>query len=203
MCAGEQLPYTLALHRGGPDGENPHAHLMFSERGNDGIARSKEQWFKRHNPTAPAQGGARKSRAAKAGDWLDTTRQAWEQTANRALEQAGRAERAAALSREPNVHLGEFEQRLTDEFSKLAEQYAQEQMQLREQVNSLGGYVQKLERQVNASAKQHREEVNKLTERVDDLIKQHAEALLDFQTRCNTLVGDVNAFARLLEEEWK
>ena len=101
---------------------------MFSERGNDGIARSAEQWFKkRHNPKAPAQGGARKSRAAKAGDWLDKTRQAWEQTANRALEQAGRAERidgrsiadrcdaayregdlerAAELSREPNVHRG-------------------------------------------------------------------------------------------------
>ena len=59
---------------------------------------------------------------------------------------------------------------------------------------------------MNASAKQHREEVNKLTERVEDLIKQQAEALLDFQKRCNTLVGvvgDVNAFARLLEEEWK
>ena len=100
---------------------------MFSERGNDGIARSEEQWFKRHNPTAPERGGARKSRAAKAGDWLDKTRQAWEQTANRALEQAGRAERidgrslpdrrdaahregdlerAAELSREPNVHRG-------------------------------------------------------------------------------------------------
>ena len=131
VCGGEWLPYTLALHKGAaetPDKpDNPHAHLMFSERGNDGIARSEEQWFKRHNPKAPAQGGARKSRAAKAGDWLDTTRQAWEQTANRALEQAGRAERidgrslpdrrdaahregdlerAAALSREPNVHLG-------------------------------------------------------------------------------------------------
>ena len=35
----------------------------------------------------------------------------------------------------------EFEQRLTDEFSKLAKQYAQEQKQLHEQVNSLGGYV--------------------------------------------------------------
>ena len=127
VCSGERLPYTLALHRGGQDGGNPHAHLMFSERGNDGIARSAEQWFKRHNPKAPAQGGARKSRAAKAGDWLDTTRQAWEQTANRALEQAGREERidgrsladrrdaahhegdlerAAELSREPNVHRG-------------------------------------------------------------------------------------------------
>ena len=127
VCGGERLPYTLALHRGGQDGDNPHAHLMFSERGNDGIARSEEQWFKRHNPTAPERGGARKSRAAKAGDWLDTTRQTWEQTANLALEQAGLAERidgrslpdrrdaahregdlerAAELSREPNVHRG-------------------------------------------------------------------------------------------------
>ena len=131
VCGGERLPYTLALHTGAaetPDKpDNPHAHLMFSERGNDGIARSEEQWFKRHNPTAPERGGARKSRAAKAGDWLDTTRQAWEQTANRALAQAGRAERidgrslpdrrdaahregdlerAAELSREPNVHRG-------------------------------------------------------------------------------------------------
>ena len=131
VCGGERLPYTLALHKGEaetPDKpDNPHAHLMFSERGNDGIARSAEQWFKRHNPTAPERGGARKSRAAKAGDWLDKTRQAWEQTANLALEQAGRAERidgrslpdrrdaahregdlerAAELSREPNVHRG-------------------------------------------------------------------------------------------------
>ena len=71
VCGGERLPYTLALHKGEaetPDKpDNPHAHLMFSERGNDGIARSAEQWFKRHNPTAPARGGARKSRAAKAG----------------------------------------------------------------------------------------------------------------------------------------
>ena len=81
VCAVERLPYTLALHRGGVDGENPHAHLMFSERGNDGIARTAEQWFKRYNAKEPEQGGARKSRAAKAGDWLATTRQTWEQTA--------------------------------------------------------------------------------------------------------------------------
>ena len=127
VCAGERLPYTLAIHRGGADGENPHAHLMFSERGNDEIARTTEQWFTRYNAKEPEKGGARKSRAAKAGDWLATTRQAWEQTANLALEQAGREaridhrsladrrdaaardgdlDRAAELSREPNVHLG-------------------------------------------------------------------------------------------------
>ena len=127
LTGGERLPYTLAIHRGGTDGENPHAHLMFSERGHDGIERSAEQWFRRYNAKAPEQGGARKSRASKAGDWLDKTRTAWERTANRALERAGHGERidrrslaelreeayragdlqrAAELSREPNVHLG-------------------------------------------------------------------------------------------------
>ena len=47
LTEGERLPYTLAIHRG--DGENPHAHLMFSERSNDGHERSREQWFKRYN----------------------------------------------------------------------------------------------------------------------------------------------------------
>ena len=127
LTGEERLPYTLALHRGGPEGENPHAHLMISERANDGLERRAAQWFKRHNPDSPAQGGAKKSRAAMPKAWLEETRQAWEQTANRALAQAGRAERidgrsladrrdaahragdlerAAALSREPNVHLG-------------------------------------------------------------------------------------------------
>ena len=127
LTGGERLPYTLAIHRGGANGENPHAHLMFSERGHDGIERSAEQWFRRYNRQAPEKGGARKSRAAKAGDWLEKTRKAWEQEANRALERAGRGERidhrtlaerrdeayragdlerAAQLSREPNVHLG-------------------------------------------------------------------------------------------------
>ena len=127
LTGPEKLPHTMAIHRGGAEGENPHAHLMYSERGHDGIERSAEQWFRRYNGKAPETGGARKSRAAKAGDWLDKTRKAWEQTANQALERAGRAERidgrslgerrdeayrsgdlerAAELSREPNVHLG-------------------------------------------------------------------------------------------------
>ena len=127
VTEGERLPYTLAIHRGGPNGENPHAHLMFSERPNDGIERGKEQWFKRYNAKAPEKGGTQKSRAAMPQAWLEDTRKAWEQEANAALERAGRGERidhrslaerrdvaersgdlqqAAELSREPNVHLG-------------------------------------------------------------------------------------------------
>ena len=89
LTEGEQLPYTLAIHRGGPDGENPHAHLMFSERANDGVARSAEQWFKRYNAKEPEKGGARKSRAAVPRAWLEQTREAWEQEANGALRRAG------------------------------------------------------------------------------------------------------------------
>ena len=127
LTEGERLPYALAVHRGGPDGENPHAHLMFSERANDGIKRPAEQWFRRYNRSDPEKGGARKSRAGSARDWMDKTREAWEKAANEALEQAGYGEQidrrslaerrdeaersgdlelAAELSGEPNVHLG-------------------------------------------------------------------------------------------------
>ena len=82
LTGPEMLPYAMAIHRGGGAGENPHAHLMYSERGHDGIERSAEQWFRRYNGKAPETGGARKSRASKAGDWLNKTRNAWEQTAN-------------------------------------------------------------------------------------------------------------------------
>ena len=57
LTAAERLPYTLAVHRGGEDGGNPHAHLMISERANDGIERSAEKWFKRYNAKEPEKGG--------------------------------------------------------------------------------------------------------------------------------------------------
>ena len=66
---GERLPYTLAVHRG--KGENPHAHLMISERANDGIERDAAQWFRRYNGKAPEKGGARKSMTTRPKDWLE------------------------------------------------------------------------------------------------------------------------------------
>ena len=128
LTAAERLPYTLAMHRGGQDGENPHAHLMISERANDGIERSAEQWFKRYNAKEPEKGGARKSTATKPRDWLEQTREDWADQANEALDRAGRPERITEASfetqyweaaeagneremarlqnREPGVHIG-------------------------------------------------------------------------------------------------
>ena len=91
LTEGERLPYTLAIHRG--DGEKPHAHLMFSERANDGIERSAEQWFRRTKRSEPEKGGARKSRVAVPQTWLEQTREARAREANEALQRAGYGER--------------------------------------------------------------------------------------------------------------
>ena len=125
LAAAERLPYTLAIHEG--EGRNPHAHVMWSERGNDGRDRSAETWFKRANTKDPVRGGARKSVAANSRDWLPGLREQWAERVNDALARSGREERvdhrslaaraeeamargdedlAAELAREPNVHLG-------------------------------------------------------------------------------------------------
>ena len=125
LTGGERLPYTMAIHRGG--GDNPHVHLMISERGLDGHSRDAETWFKRANKAAPEKGGALKTRSFMNKEWLENTRKSWETAANTALDRAGRAERidhrslaaqreeaiergqvdrADELNRQPGVHLG-------------------------------------------------------------------------------------------------
>ena len=199
VCAGERLPYTLAIHRGGADGENPHAHLMFSERGQDGIARPAAQWFARYNAKAPEKGGARKSRAAKAGDWLATTRQAWEQTANLALEQAGRQaridhrsladrrdaaardgdlDRAAELSREPNVHLGPSRHRASDgaaarEKRRQAKRVEQANAAHAAERDTARRQVERLEREIAAVGARLKETYDRVRRTLDARI-QHA-----------------------------
>ena len=54
----ENLPYTLAIHEGG--GDNPHAHVLISERMNDGIERDKDRWFSRFNRDEPELGERRR-----------------------------------------------------------------------------------------------------------------------------------------------
>ena len=107
----EHLPYTLAIHAGA--GTNPHCHLLISERTNDGLERSPEQWFSRYNAAEPEHGGARKTRALYPKAWLEETRAAWAEQTNQALEWAGHAIRidhrsleAQGLERLPSLHLG-------------------------------------------------------------------------------------------------
>lgn len=84
-------PYTLVLHRSARDPELLHCHLMLSDRVNDGYERSPERWFRRaaNRGKDPARGGAPKTQARIAQDWLGTVvRPLWAEFANAALEQA-------------------------------------------------------------------------------------------------------------------
>ena len=202
LTGGERLPYTLAIHRGGPNGENPHAHLMFSERGNDGIERSAEQWFRRYNAKAPEKGGARKSRAAKAGDWLNKTREAWEREANRALERAGHEERidrrslaerrdeayrsgdlkrAAELSREPNVHLGPERYRTirggASETVQQAGRVEQRNAADRGERDADSRQVERLEREIAGVEARLKETYDRVRTAIDERIRQAGRAI--------------------------
>ena len=103
VTAGE-MPYTLVLHAGRSRepraADNPHLHLVFSERVNDGVERAAEQWFRRAAPAGrdPASGGARKSERTKPREWLEETRQAWAAEMNLAFGRSGVADQVTAES---------------------------------------------------------------------------------------------------------
>ena len=118
---GETHAYQFAIHvPKAADGlDNPHVHLMFSERRNDGVERDPDQYFKRYNPKHPERGGSRKyfgknphdraGRSERAVE-LKELRSRWEVCANSALEKAGvevridmrsYAERGLAIEPEP------------------------------------------------------------------------------------------------------
>ena len=64
---GTSYAYQYAIHNPkSADGqEQPHAHLMFSERKLDGVERDPEQFFKRYNAKNPEKGGAKKDNTGK------------------------------------------------------------------------------------------------------------------------------------------
>ena len=96
---GDRHAYQWAIHtpKAADGGEQPHVHLMFSERQCDGIERDPEQYFKRYNAKAPEKGGARKGYGPRAGetltreeraDDLKALRSRWGDLCNAHLERA-------------------------------------------------------------------------------------------------------------------
>ncbi len=97
-------PYQWAIHtpKAADGHDQPHAHLMFSERRLDNILRDPDQFFRRYNALNPANGGCKKGYGPHAGktltrqertDELKALRHRWELTCNHALELAGSNER--------------------------------------------------------------------------------------------------------------
>lgn len=129
------LPYSFAVHEGA-EGENPHCHLIVSERVNDGIARTADTWFKRANKKAPEKGGAVKAESLERKERLFEIRKEWADLANQTLEQAGiparidhRTLAEQGINRPPQLHIGphvlEMEAKgiITDKGTKANERY--------------------------------------------------------------------------------
>lgn len=105
-----QHPMSAAIHAG--KGSNPHCHLMFSERINDGNSRTEKSFFKRANRKDPQKGGALKADCSKKW-WLNKTRENWAHCVNLSLEKINSLERVSHLSLEaqgidriPEIHYG-------------------------------------------------------------------------------------------------
>ncbi|MEQ1965865.1 MobA/MobL family protein [Xenorhabdus nematophila] len=96
---GERHAYQWAIHVpiAVDGGEQPHCHLMFSERIDDGIARDPEQYFKRFNRKAPEKGGSQKANTGldpkTRKEQLVALRERWEKACNHHLALAQCPER--------------------------------------------------------------------------------------------------------------
>lgn len=112
---GERHAYTWAIHNpAASDGlEQPHAHIMFTERVNDGIARDPAQYFRRWNAREPEKGGAGKDRYLSSRQFVREVREEWAVTANHFMARAGiearidhRSYRTLGIELEPSVKVG-------------------------------------------------------------------------------------------------
>lgn len=83
-----KLTYSYAIHND-KENHNPHCHLIFSERNNDGIERTADQYFRRANNKAPEKGGAKKSEYAHKREFVQEVRTSWRESANEHLAKAG------------------------------------------------------------------------------------------------------------------
>ena len=194
----ERLPYTLAIHRGGEGGENPHAHLIISERANDGIERSAEQWFKRANGKQPERGGAKKSRTMMDKHWIAETREVWGREANRALERAGQEdrvdhrslaaqrdeslargdlERAAELSREPTVHRGPQKRQADSTVHQRAAAVEQSNRELVRERREIDERIGRAEREIFGERARLKETYERIRTAIDERIRQAGRAI--------------------------
>ncbi len=112
---GERHAYSWAIHNpAASDGmEQPHAHIMFTERVNDGIARDPEQFFRRWNREHPEKGGAGKDRYLSSRQFVVDVREEWAVTANHFMARHGiearidhRSYKTLGIELEPSLKVG-------------------------------------------------------------------------------------------------
>jgi hypothetical protein len=120
---GANHPCTWAIHNPKAsieNGDQPHCHMMFSERTLDGIERNPEQFFKRANTKHSELGGCTKSKkysggklAAERKEAISAVRERFATLQNKHLAKHGHTVRVdhrslkdQGIERQPEKHLG-------------------------------------------------------------------------------------------------
>ena len=81
---GDKYIYFMGIHN--PDGRHPHLHVSVVERKlNDGIERTKEQYFKTYNSKYPEKGGLQVDKDCEKREYFENFCRTWEETLNRHL----------------------------------------------------------------------------------------------------------------------
>lgn len=157
---GEQHAYTWAIHTPKASiegGEQPHAHIMYSERIQDGIERGPDQFFKRYNSKQPERGGCQKSNTTKSAEQRKTElvelRERFADLQNVFLEEYGHADRVdhrsladRGIERIPEKHLGWIDSQKQKSKDLLLE-YREATQSFETHRNYLPKYLAKLDRE--------------------------------------------------------
>ena len=157
---GEKHAYTWAIHTPKASiegGEQPHAHIMYSERLQDGIERSPDQFFKRYNSKNPERGGCQKSNTAKTAEQRKTElvelRERFADLQNAYLEEYGHADRVdhrsladQGIERTPEKHLG-WKGSRNQEFKDLVLEYREATQTFQTHIDYLPKHLANLDRE--------------------------------------------------------
>ncbi len=175
-------PYTVAIHnkRALDGGEQPHAHIMFSERQLDGIERSSEQFFKRANGKNPEKGGTKKNPDWNRREKIDEIRLSWEKTVNRSLELNGieqrldrRTLKEQGIDRIPEPKMGPERTQMMKEGRST---------EISDQVVELRHYRTE-EREVKKLEEELKQERGRVYDFGEHLHEQHQEQTFSFERR--------------------
>ena len=209
---GDRHAYQFAIHNPKAaiaGGEQPHAHIMFSERMNDGIDRDPQQYFKRANSKEPERGGAKKVRFGETPterrEYLIAQRERWATLQNNHLERYqhpdrvdARSLKAQGIDREPERHLGAGQvQRFdTDQLQAIlerrdAERQVQQCCDERDSVIDVTTSLREalIERDTLTPKQAQQPEPDKLNELVSDAMKDIQEEI-DLQSLVNDAMAE-------------
>ena len=188
---GNKHAYQWAIHapKAADGKEQPHVHLLFSERTLDGIERGRDQFFKRYNAKAPERGGCKKANTGldkeTRREQLKALRERWQVVCNRALERAGqdaridmRSDKDQGLDIQPEKKMLPSEWRQENrraeviEFRTARAERLAAQRDLRREVPDAGAEIIELQ-----ARRQEQEAQRKAAQQIGELLTS-AEALL-------------------------